>query len=109
MSLFFLLMIRRPPRSTRTDTLFPYTTLFRSLRRRMGADSRWGYNRWQIQLLLILGDSGKEVLGDSLRSISRQERPTCAENQSQRLPSGPHPPSQRSVQSLGTTHRKVVV
>src|SRR3546814_6693128 len=31
-SLFFFLMIRRPPRSTRTDTLFPYTTLFRSRR-----------------------------------------------------------------------------
>src|SRR3546814_20550809 len=30
---FFFLMIRRPPRSTRTDTLFPYTTLFRSPRR----------------------------------------------------------------------------
>src|SRR3546814_12647332 len=30
MFLFFFLMIRRPPRSTRTDTLFPYTTLFRS-------------------------------------------------------------------------------
>src|SRR3546814_12951558 len=29
---FFFLMIRRPPRSTRTDTLFPYTTLFRSCR-----------------------------------------------------------------------------
>src|SRR3546814_19742693 len=29
---FFVLMIRRPPRSTRTDTLFPYTTLFRSIR-----------------------------------------------------------------------------
>src|SRR3546814_8994869 len=28
---FFFLMIRRPPRSTRTDTLFPYTTLVRSL------------------------------------------------------------------------------
>src|SRR3546814_17074765 len=27
---FFFLMILRPPRSTRTDTLFPYTTLFRS-------------------------------------------------------------------------------
>src|SRR3546814_11522366 len=27
---FFFLLIRRPPRSTRTDTLFPYTTLFRS-------------------------------------------------------------------------------
>src|SRR3546814_1353630 len=30
---FFFLMIRRPPRSTRTDTLFPYTTLFRSKKR----------------------------------------------------------------------------
>src|SRR3546814_4588792 len=29
---FFFVMIRRPPRSTRTDTLFPYTTLFRSQR-----------------------------------------------------------------------------
>src|SRR3546814_20622476 len=28
---FFFLIIRRPPRSTRTDTLFPYTTLFRSV------------------------------------------------------------------------------
>src|SRR3546814_4057080 len=28
---FVFLMIRRPPRSTRTDTLFPYTTLFRSV------------------------------------------------------------------------------
>src|SRR6056297_3794444 len=33
LSLFFFLMIRPPPRSTRTDTLFPYTTLFRSLGR----------------------------------------------------------------------------
>src|SRR3546814_1115843 len=30
MVFFFFLMIRRPPRSTRTDTLFPYTPLFRS-------------------------------------------------------------------------------
>src|SRR3546814_17221930 len=30
LSYIFVLMIRRPPRSTRTDTLFPYTTLFRS-------------------------------------------------------------------------------
>src|SRR3546814_2478908 len=28
--MFLFLMLRRPPRSTRTDTLFPYTTLFRS-------------------------------------------------------------------------------
>src|SRR3546814_12031670 len=30
--IFLFLMIRRPPGSTRTDTLFPYTTLFRSVR-----------------------------------------------------------------------------
>src|SRR3546814_11409386 len=39
--LFLLLSIRRPPRSTRTDTLFPYSTLFRSamhLAARYGGD-----------------------------------------------------------------------
>src|SRR3546814_3167462 len=35
---FFFLMIRRPPRSTRTDTLFPYATLFRSGERAL---ARW--------------------------------------------------------------------
>src|SRR3546814_18483390 len=43
-NVFFFLMIRRPPRSTRTDTLFPYTTLFRSPavhdRRRAGGVER---------------------------------------------------------------------
>src|SRR3546814_7530800 len=42
-------MIRRPPRSTRTDTLFPYTTLFRSVVRRsagiVGRDPRCGCAR----------------------------------------------------------------
>src|SRR3546814_14579502 len=38
-SVLFFLMIRRPPRSTRTDTLFPYTTLFRSVASiRMGVE-----------------------------------------------------------------------
>src|SRR3546814_11646471 len=37
--MFFFLMIRRPPRSTRTDTLFPYTTLFRS------AELQWRASR----------------------------------------------------------------
>src|SRR3546814_7551824 len=53
----FFLMIRRPPRSTRTDTLFPYTTLFRSRTKRSGRRSiarrtatpstgvRWGHRR----------------------------------------------------------------
>src|SRR3546814_17169598 len=38
----FFLMIRRPPRSTRTDTLFPYTTLFRSPRSDRRKESRQG-------------------------------------------------------------------
>src|SRR3546814_5849987 len=36
-------MIRRPPRSTRTDTLFPYTTLFRSRRVRPTDGIGWGH------------------------------------------------------------------
>src|SRR3546814_18848173 len=39
-SFFFFLMILRPPRSTRTDTLFPYPTLFRSPLAASG--DRWG-------------------------------------------------------------------
>src|SRR3546814_18196542 len=35
-------MIRRPPRSTRTDTLFPYTTLFRSDAIRIANESEYG-------------------------------------------------------------------
>src|SRR3546814_16842833 len=38
-------MIRRPPRSTRTDTLFPYTTLFRSPSRARRTTSRRGRRR----------------------------------------------------------------
>src|SRR3546814_7890721 len=38
---FFFLMIRRPPRSTRTDTLFPYTTLFRSSPSPPSSCRRW--------------------------------------------------------------------
>src|SRR3546814_10565461 len=43
-------MIRRPPRSTRTDTLFPYTTLFRSVKAFMLRMIRYGYRS------LVLGD-----------------------------------------------------
>src|SRR3546814_19368633 len=42
MCVFFFLMIRRPPRSTRTDTLFPYTTLFRSAARGKGGEGGIG-------------------------------------------------------------------
>src|SRR3546814_6219754 len=41
-------MIRRPPRSTLTDTLFPYTTLFRSSRRRITARSVSSRVSWSV-------------------------------------------------------------
>src|SRR5258707_2667042 len=44
---FFFLMIRRPPRST----LFPYTTLFRSIRRAPDADLGSGVRRWRGRLV----------------------------------------------------------
>src|SRR3546814_12633596 len=46
-------MIRRPPRSTRTDTLFPYTTLFRSLcaeRENLSQSLRSLFPPWEVQL-----------------------------------------------------------
>src|SRR3546814_20017514 len=63
----FFLMIRRPPRSTRTDTLFPYTTLFRSARTgscRTARGSRAavprrggpGQNQPRVRSSMIVGD-----------------------------------------------------
>src|SRR3546814_10503728 len=47
-------MIRRPPRSTRTDTLFPYTTLFRSPRTVVFAHAPGGIDRPMEQSLLLI-------------------------------------------------------
>src|SRR3546814_1775319 len=51
-------MIRRPPRSTRTDTLFPYTTLFRSLvvagRKAHGLE---------LQVILVRPEPGHGMIG----------------------------------------------
>src|SRR3546814_10476219 len=52
-------MIRRPPRSTRTDTLFPYTTLFRSL----------------------IGDKGEDGTGRPLSRLQHSAWPTHVEQQ----------------------------
>src|SRR3546814_14696242 len=56
--LFFFLMIRRPPRSTRTDTLFPYTTLFRSARRTPPVPSPSARGGGTISAPRTGGDSG---------------------------------------------------
>src|SRR3546814_1522697 len=54
-------MIRRPPRSTRTDTLFPYTTLFRSLDMPVRS-----YGRWKAGDLGRIDRDGKARLSNLL-------------------------------------------
>src|SRR3546814_4367588 len=52
----FFLMIRRPPRSTRTDTLFPYTTLFRSITRGMVSFAGAGQDSRSTQIFIAYSD-----------------------------------------------------
>src|SRR3546814_10183801 len=56
-------MIRRPPRSTRTDTLFPYTTLFRSFLHRQRFLYE-GKRAWNHQ---IIGQCGVELIEERLQ------------------------------------------
>src|SRR3546814_9477415 len=62
---FFFLMIRRPPRSTLTDTLFPYTTLFRS--------ARTAHRR----LLRRCGGRGTHPRARGGQRVRRPHRPRC--------------------------------
>src|SRR3546814_3265483 len=63
-------MIRRPPRSTRTDTLFPYTTLFRSTQSRHNHRQ----NRDTPEYIDIrIGPSGKGRPDDRSRAIRSEE------------------------------------
>src|SRR3546814_19588928 len=58
-------MIRRPPRSTRTDTLCPCTTLFRSAKHLREPLGRKGGNRDVVEQTAIAGALNREVLSDS--------------------------------------------
>src|SRR3546814_18268471 len=51
---FFFLMFQRPPRTTRTDTLFPYTTLFRSVPEAQGEDGDEHEHLDQAEHLVLL-------------------------------------------------------
>src|SRR3546814_7170462 len=76
-------MIRRPPRSTRTDTLFPYTTLFRSLRllrrgrlsRHPCRDPRLGdrHGRCRDHWLLPAGSGGADRGAAADRAVRSEE------------------------------------
>src|SRR3546814_5900020 len=70
-------MMRRPPRSTRTDTLFPYTTLFRSTRlwRHLVA-SLSDDQRARIAALFDDGDTSTFAALDALRTVPSKRMPT---------------------------------
>src|SRR3546814_2061187 len=69
---FFFLIRRRPPRSTRTDTLFPYTTLFRSFEYGFDQDLLAGKMMEQS----AFGDAGR--VGDLLQRKACQPLPDRA-------------------------------
>src|SRR3546814_13723408 len=76
----FFLMIRRPPRSTRTDTLFPYTTLFRSVRRApkypapgSGTNKVFSAGAGTVRRQAADGKAGMEVPADAEPGIRRMQ------------------------------------
>src|SRR3546814_10908347 len=78
---FFFLMLRRPQGSTRTDTLFPYTTLFRSLERlaRVGVggeerlDRQLGHRDVEGRAEGGQGAEERELVAVDGREVHRQE------------------------------------
>src|SRR3546814_12259868 len=88
----FVLMIRRPPRSTRTDTLFPYTTLFRS-----AGDGR------------LLGREAQNAKHRAAALVEQRFAATSLQARAdlvvaRRLRFGRHPPQMRSADRVGDHH-----
>src|SRR3546814_10386730 len=86
-------MIRRPPRSTRTDTLFPYTTLFRSAANHVGLDHplaalehRMPVNRRQDRFLEEPGKSRRPRSVDQPGGEARQRLAAVPELRQHDLP-----------------------
>src|SRR3546814_4912492 len=94
--LIFFLMIRRPPRSTRTDTLFPYSTLFRSLPfvgRQCGAGADLG------------GDRLHPFAREDERAAARPVDPAVRARRRQVERSGRYPPGPEILDGLGILAR----
>src|SRR3546814_5384992 len=95
-------MIRRPPRSTRTDTLFPYTTLFRSagepsMKRPTKPDRRTCWAAWAFR-----GPSGEVCSGQSAA-------PVCKELSWRPLPpNGPTPRDDQRSEEHTSEHQTLM-
>src|SRR3546814_15666385 len=92
--LFLFLRIRRPPRSTRTDTLFPYTTLFRSHR----AIAKMPAMSDQRGLCGTPGRHHRAVSrGKTEARAPTPQRPTVADSRPRRPVAARTPPVHRTV------------
>src|SRR3546814_5888928 len=63
-------MIRRPPRSTRTDTLSPYTTLFREQKAGIGGQALQFHRQRRGDVLDQEGEGGRDIGGRSIGDIA---------------------------------------
>src|SRR3546814_12971868 len=76
-------MIRRPPRSTRTDTLFPYTTLFRACRCSMRevtmTDHRYADRAHRWRPVYSRHARGYGAMHDRIRRALLRDEPHCRE------------------------------
>src|SRR3546814_12596662 len=79
----FFLIVRRPPRSTRTDTLFPYTTLFRSEGAPILADFRQNHCKFPAAITgnfrpmnreFVRREQGRDRSGSGMISETRSEQ-----------------------------------
>src|SRR3546814_17840217 len=88
-------MVRRPPRTTRTDTLFPYTTLFRSV-----AEQRAG--RGDRQRALVDAKRGQVVQVEELQQLPA---PAVGVEQPRRAPPRAAPRGDRKSTRLNSSHQ----
>src|SRR3546814_17810846 len=93
---FFFLMTRRPPRATRTDTLFPYTTLFRSVHAVVTGD---------LVIALAADDilnADQNVTGGILAKLSSRSAEINVDGSGRRIADG-------VAGALGAAHRTVKI
>src|SRR3546814_12249041 len=104
LALFFFLMIRRPPRSTRTDTLFPYTTLFRIRNAGVTGSSPVSGTIFAIRYLLSLERRAGRIRGLGYPRISSGGRSALRILKgSHVLRSGAPPPARSAERRVGKT------
>src|SRR3546814_15159076 len=115
----FFLMIRRPPRSTRTDTLFPYTTLFRSegVRRRAAErDRQMAIESQNIRIRLkafdhrVLDQSTLEIVNTAKRTGAQVRGPIPLPTRIERYTvlRSPHIDKKSREQFEIRTHKRVL-